>query len=884
MNEKKRLKEQHGELPQWHRWGPYVTERAWGTVREDYGAEGDPWAYFPYHDSSFRCYRWGEDGIAGICDRYQVLLLTHAFWNGRDPILKERLYGLGSHGANHGEDVKEYYYHLDNVPSHSYMRYLYKYPCLEYPYEELKTKCRNRGVKEREYELIDTGIFDDNRYFDITIEYAKESPDDLCVAISFLNRSSQKEMIDYLAQFFFRNTWSWTTEKTKTPSIHAEVENGIPCLVADDAEATPIQRLTFDYQLGKRYLYGSMGGKPLFTNNETNRERAYGEKNHSPYVRDAFHRYVVKKERDAVNPDQVGTKGALYFEQMEIESQEQFVIYLRLTKEKWKSPLDGIEGIFKKRKEEADAFYEEVHPKGITEEEKKIQREALAGMLWNKQIYLHDVHLWMKGDDPNSPAPYSRVRQKNAHWKHMISKRILSMPDKWEYPWFAAWDLAFHCISLGLVDMDFAKNQLWYLLFDQFQHPNGQIPAYEWELSSLNPPVQGWAAYRLFKLEEKKTGKRDTAFLRRCFHKLILNFVWWVNKVDAHGNNVFEGGFLGLDNITVIDRSQALPSGGKIEQSDGTGWMGFFCLYLMRISLEIAREDPVYQGLAVKFFEHFVYIAHALVAADNRVIQNWNEEDGFFYDVINDPNDVQIPIKVRSLVGIIPLYAVDCITQDDLATCPEFATSFTWFIKNREDICGNCVTPIANGRETSYLLTLMDLGKVKRILQRLWDPEEFRSPYGLRSLSKFHLKNPYSLFGNTIGYQPGESEAFLMGGNSNWRGPIWFPTTFLLIESLRSLDRYLRGQLKVDVGEEKGVTTGKMARYFATRLIDLFRLTPDGKRPIYGDYDRMQRDPLFRDHLLFFEHFHGETGRGLGASHQTGWTGLVANLIDEWLA
>ncbi len=506
------------------------------------------------------------------------------------------------------------------------------------------------------------------------------------------------------------------------------------------------------------------------------------------------------------------------------------------------------------------------------------KRQALAGMLWSKQIYLYDVNLWLRGDDPRIPPPESRKHLRNTHWKHLISKRILSMPDKWEYPWFAAWDLAFHCISFALVDMSFAKEQLCFLLFDQFQHPNGQVPAYEWEFSDLNPPVQGWAALRLFYMEEKKTGKQDLDFLKKCFHKLLLNFVWWVNKVDAKGNNVFEGGFLGMDNITVIDRSHKIPGEGKLEQSDGTGWMGFFCLNLMRIALELSKQDSVYEGMAIKFYEHFVYISNALVNAENREVQNWDDNEGFFYDVLSgsDTKD-HVRIKVRSMVGLIPLYAVDCITSEDLENFKEFAESFKWFSKNRTDLCKHCVTPIEENGKTKYVLTLMEMEKVKRVLKRAWDPKEFRSEYGLRSLSKFHEENPYELLGNRIKYEPAEAQSILMGGNSNWRGPLWFPTSFLFIEALKNLHTHTGDLIKID-----GKNPHDMANYFAHAMINLFKKGPDGKRPIYGDYDLLQTDPHFQDLILFYEHFHGDTGRGLGASHQTGWTGLVANLIDEW--
>ena len=880
--EEMRLLQRGGDVFPWDKWGPYVSERSWGTVREDYSKDGNAWGHFPFEVAHARAFRWGEDGIAGICDRYQILALTQAFWNGKDPILKERLYGLGTHAANHGEDVKEYYYYLDCLPTHAYMKYLYKYPCAEYPYEDLASENRRRGLDEREYELIDTGLFDENRYFDIVIEYAKAARDDICVKIEIHNRSAQEETIHVLPQLTFRNTWSWGSEEMVQPEMHRGHEPvNSHCIELDDSKTEAPPRLNFDYHIGKRYFYADQRAKPLFTNNETNRKAIFGEKNKSSYVKDAFHRYIIQGEKEAVNPEEKGTKAGFYFPDIAIPPGKSEVIYLRLSASPQDHPLTGVEEIVQKRKKQADEHYAKLQPPNATEEEKLIQRQALAGMLWSKQIYLYDVNLWLKGDNPDAPPPESRTNIRNTHWKHLISKRVLSMPDKWEYPWFAAWDLAFHCIALALIDMDFAKDQLWYLLFDQFQHPNGQVPAYEWEFSDLNPPVQGWAALRLFRMEEEKTGKRDIKFLKKCYHKLLLNFVWWVNKVDAKGNNVFEGGFLGLDNITVIDRSQEIPGGGKLEQSDGTGWMGFFCLTMMRMSLELAKEDPVYEGMAVKFYEHFVYISNALVNAENREVQNWDDEDGFFYDVLST-EEGQKRIKVRSLVGLIPLFAVDCITEEDLRNYKEFAESFKWFTRNREDVCCHCVTPIKEDGETKYLLTLMDTDKIERVLSCAWDPKEFRSEYGLRSLSKFYENNPYELLGNTISYDPGEATEILKGGNSNWRGPIWFPTTFLFIESLQNLYKFSGELIKVKNGDEKEVNLHEMAKYYAHALINLFKADSKGNRPIYGDYHKMQTDPHFKDLILFFEHYHGDSGRGLGASHQTGWSGLVANLIDEW--
>jgi hypothetical protein len=847
--EHRRLTEKgEGAIPPWRKWGPYVSERAWGTVREDYSPDGNAWEYLTHDMARETAYRWGEDGIAGLCDRYQVLALTFAFWNGVDPILKERLFGLTPAEGNHGEDVKEHYYYLDNTPTHSYMRYLYKYPHAPFPYEELRAENGRRDTSKREYELVDTGVFNEGRYFDIDIEYAKFDPEDIAIRLTISNRGPDAARIDVVPQLLFRNTWSWH-EGAPKPTITAQ--NG--ALIADDATAPELERITFSYRLGRRYLYGDERGKPLFTDNETGPKAA-------------FHHHIID---GAPCSAMSGTKGGLHFSSIEIEANASHEILLRLSPREIENPLADVASCIEKRRAEADAFYESIHPEGASDDDKRIQRQALAGMLWSKQIYLYDVNQWLKGDAMHPhPAP-ERATIRNHHWRHLISKRVMSMPDAWEYPWFAAWDLAFHTVTLALVDIEFAKEQIWYLLFDQFQHPNGQVPAYEWEFSELNPPIHAWAVMRLFTMD----GKRDTRFLKKCFHKLILNFVWWVNKVDRMGNNVFEGGFLGLDNITVIDRSEEIPGGGKLEQSDGTGWMGMFCLLLMRMALELARDDSVYESLAVKFFEHFVYISTALQQAENRDVQLWNEKDGFFYDVINFPDGHNEQIYVRSLVGIIPLYTVDSLTQEELATFPEFAESFTWFTANRPDITHNCVHLI----DGTYLFTLIKPEQIERVMERVWDPGEFRSDYGLRSLSKCYEKEPYELLDKRIQYEPGEAISILKGGNSNWRGPIWFPTTFLLIEALQRLDPILGRSIEID-----GASLGEMADYFAKALISLFRKGDDGKRPIYGDYDLLQSDPHFADHILFYEHYHGDTGRGLGASHQTGWSGLVANLIDEW--
>lgn len=864
----------------WYKWGPYVAERAWGTVREDYSPNGDAWNEFSYDMAKSKAFMWGEDGIAGLCDRFQLIALTFAFWNGQDRELKERLFGVNPSEANHGEDVKEYYYYLDNTPTHSYMKYLYKYPHQAFPYEQLVIENRKRTKYDLEYELIDTQIFEGNHYFDIFIEYAKNTPDDIVIKVEVCNRSDRAAPFHLIPQLVFRNN---PVKVVKSPecSLHKECNHAVG-VVCDDFDQDGLKVLPFTYFLGKRYFYGSLGGKPLFTNNQSHEKLLAGKENLSPYVKDAFHRYIVRKEFEAINPQQIGTKACLHYQEDQIGPHASKVYLFRWTPELLTDPLKDVETILHQRKKEAHEFYDSLHPAGIDEDTKNIQRQALSGMLWGKQFYFFDVDKWLKGG-PKDPALHAnREEIRNKHWRHLLSMRVMSMPDKWEYPWFAAWDLAFHSIALSLVDFEFAKEQLWLLLFDQFQHPNGQIPAYEWEFSEMNPPVQGWAALRLYQMEYKKTGRKDRDFLKKCFHKLMMNFTWWVNKVDANGNNVFEGGFLGLDNITVIDRSAGIPDGGRLEQSDGTGWMGMFCLTLMRIALELAKEDVVYEMTATKFFEHYVYIAAALHHSQVRDVQIWNEQEGFFYDVMSFPNGHSENILVRSLVGVIPLYAIDVIKESEIAPFRQFKQNFHWFLRNRKDLTDRCISTIEQNGEIKYIFSLMNQRQMERVLQKVWDPKEFRSEYGLRSLSKIYEKNPYVLLGNSITYEPGESIAVLKGGNSNWRGPIWFPTTFLLIDSLRTLDEKLEGAFKIEF-EGKEVTAGEIAKYFATALIKIFKRNEHHRRPLFGDQPHLQDDPHWKDYLMFYEHFHGETGRGLGASHQTGWTGLVANLIDEWL-
>ncbi len=870
-------------LDHWRRWGPYVAERAWGTVREDYSADGDAWNYFPHDLARSKAYRWGEDGIAGICDRYQRLVFSLALWNGQDPFLKERMFGLTNGQGNHGEDVKEYYFYLDNTPTHSYMRYLYKYPHAAYPYELLEEESRRRTGMDPEFELLDTGIFDQDRYFDVFLEYAKYTEDDICIQIEAFNRGPEAATIHLLPHLWYRNTWSWTGEDQPAPSISlGNLAEGLPFLEADDSGTGPLQGIPHDTRLGKRYLFADAGAEALFTDNETNGPVVHGPGNSSKsrYTKDAFHRQIVDGE-DAVNPACRGTKAALHYVR-HVPPGGSTRIWLRLTPEIPPTPLLNLDRVLTERKEQADEFYAAIHPARASEDEKRIQRQALSGMLWNKQIYLWDLAQWMDGDNPDWPPPASRQWIRNRHWRHMNSKRVLSMPDKWEYPWFAAWDLAFHTVTLALVDADFAKEQLWLLLFEQFQHPNGQIPAYEWEFSDLNPPVHAWAVWRVYNMERVRTGKGDREFLEKCFHKLLINFAWWVNRLDSEGNNVFEGGFLGLDNIAVIDRSERQFDGATLEQSDSTGWMGMFCLNLMRIALELAEENRAYEGLATKFFQHYVYVGAAMKHMGGREHSLWSEKDGFFYDVLKYRDGSYHAFQVRSLVGIIPLYAVERLEERWMAPFRDFGNDVEWFLRNRQDLVQRCIETVERDGERVHILAVANVDQLRRILERVWNPDEFRSQFGLRSLSRHHDDNPVHFGGKTIQYEPGEARSRLKGGNSNWRGPIWFPTTFLLIESLRKLGKAHGGDLRVTCDDGSPITLDRMARSLADRLISLFTVDEDGRRPAHGRRRKFQEDPHWKDYLLFYEYFDGDSGEGLGASHQTGWTGLIANLIDEW--
>jgi hypothetical protein len=884
--EQARLSGDTASVNRWRRWGPYVSERSWGTVREDYSSDGNAWSFLTHDKARAKAYRWGEDGIAGLCDRYQILAFAPAFWNGRDPILKERMFGVTPHEGNHGEDLKEYFYYLDNVPSHAYMRYLYKYPQAAYPYQKLVEENVRRAGQGPEYELIDTGVFADQRYFDLVIEYAKASEEDIVVRITAFNRGPDVAELHLVPQLWFRNRWAWGPVADPEPTIYAvRHPQGLVTLVADDASMHPLPNLGFEYRLGRRLLYGEAGGVALFTNNETNAPFVWGPPatSRSPYTKDAFHRCIVQGDEQAVNPALTGTKAGIHYRRL-VPAGGSEVLRLRLTDRILDDPFVDVDAVLTLRRAEADAFYDAIQPPDASEDERLVQRQAFAGMLWGKQIYLFDVDQWLDGDNPAMPPPANRPDIRNGHWRHLNSMRILSMPDKWEYPWFAAWDLAFHTVPLALVDPAFAKEQLWLMLFEQFQHPNGQLPAYEWEFSDTNPPVHAWAVWRVYNMDRIRSGVADRDFLERCFHKLLLNFTWWVNKVDREGSNVFEGGFLGLDNITLLDRSEPLPDGATLEEADATGWMGMFCLNLMRIALELARENSVYEGLAIKFFQHYVYIGAAMKEMGRGNVPLWDAEDGYFYDVLRYPDGHYERFRVRSLVGLIPLYAVERLERAWLEPFGEFRASLDWFLDNRRDLVEYCVTTVPSEPLPTHVLTITDQQQMRAILARIWDPSEFMSPYGMRSLSRAHLEHPYVLGDRSVRYEPGDAESKLKGGNSNWRGPVWFPTSFMMIESLRKLAKAYGADFDLGIRDDDGqpVTFERMARELADRMIGIFTRDGHGRRAVFGDHDLMQCDPHWRDLLQFHEFFHGETGAGLGAAHQTGWTGLVASLIDEW--
>jgi hypothetical protein len=882
--ERRRLAESDRRDKHWKRWGPYLSERGWGTVREDYSADGSAWEYFPHDHARSRAYRWNEDGIGGICNRRQHVCFAVALWNGRDPILKERLFGLTGNEGNHGEDVKEIYYYLDSTPTHSYMKFLYKYPQAEFPYADLVNENRRRGKKDSEYELVDTGIFNDDKYFDVFIEYAKADIDDVLIKITVANRGAEAASISVLPTVWLRNDWTWFGIEP-TGKIYAK---GDDTLVIDHPKP------------GKRYLHFEDSDELFFTENETNNERLFGSSNSTPYVKDAFHRYIINGETAAVNADRCGTKAAANYK-LDIPAGREVVIRLQLTDSEtsiFGEPSKRVSGktimlgpyndIFAQRIAEADEFYADLTSPEMTSDGKNVQRQAFAGMLWSKQFYHYVVKEWLEGDPAMPRPPASRLKGRNSKWQHLYNSDVISMPDKWEYPWYAAWDLAFHCIPLALVDTQFAKEQLILMLREWYMHPNGQIPAYEWAFGDVNPPVHAWAAMRVYQIDKKRSGKADRAFLARVFQKLLLNFTWWVNRKDAEGHNIFEGGFLGLDNIGVFDRSQPLPTGGHLAQSDGTSWMAMYCLNMLTIALELSTEDPEYEDVASKFFEHFVYIADAMnnIGVDN--ISLWDEHDGFYYDVLH-MSDVgySLPIKIRSMVGLIPLFAVATIDSELLGRLPQFKTRMQWFIDNRPDITTDISCARTPGENERRLLSIVNRPRMERVLKYMLDENEFLSPYGIRSLSKFHKDCPYVLEvdgrEHRVDYEPAESTTGLFGGNSNWRGPVWFPSNYLLVESLQKLHYYFGDSFKIECPTGSGVMMNlwDVSQELSRRLSRLFLADENGRRPANGAPQNLQSDQFFKDHVPFFEYFHGDNGTGLGAAHQTGWTGLVAKLLQQ---
>lgn len=869
-------------LNSWKKWGPYVSERMWGTVREDYSPDGNAWNYTTHDLARSVAYRWGEDGLGAISDINQILILSWAFWNGEDPILKERLFGLNPYEGNHGEDVKECYFYLDSTPTHSYMRFLYKYPQKKFPYDQLVEENKKRSTTEREFELSDTGAFDEGRYFDITLEYAKSDIEDICIRLEITNQSDKQATIDILPQLFFRNQWSWDGNLSPvTPTIKKGSLSG---LIADPTNLPPVGEKFRDYKIAPMHFFGPTSDALLFTNNETHNERVWNSKSRTPFVKDAFHRTIVTGE-NCCNPDGFGTKAAFHYKKVAIPPKQSKVFYFRLTNHALQHPLEGVERIIALRKKEADDFYETVHPKTSSAEERLIQRQALAGMLFSKQFYCIDVKKWLKGDNPHSPPPKSRYQLRNNHWKHLEAMDIISMPDKWEYPWFAAWDLAFHTVALSLVDIEFAKSQIHTVLQHQYQHPNGQIPSYEWCYSDLNPPVQAWALWRLYNHEKQEKGKGDTTFLEVCFLKLERNFNWWVNKVDRLGNNFFEGGFLGLDNISVIDRSLRLGDGGYIEQSDGTGWMGFFSLTMMRIALELAKTNPSYQVMATIYLEHFFYIANAMQKVidipGERFLNMWDEEDGFFYDVVAYPNGSHQLLKVRSFVGIIPAYSLDFLDDEELKLFPSFHENFRIFSNRHSLLTQRFMTKISRNGKSGTILSMMKLDQLQRVLRRIMSPSEFLATYGLRSLSKFHASHPFTFEGSKVQYEPAESLERIKGGNSNWRGPIWFPTNYLFMETLNRLQEAVGGNWEIETLEGGKMELHEVIALLKQKHINLFKKDSQGQRPVHVGNPDFQKYSNWQDLLLFYEHYHPDTGRGLGAAHQTGWSGLVANMISE---
>ena len=868
-----RLQESHDRKKHWKRWGPYLSERAWGTVREDYSPDGSAWEYFPHQYARSRAYRWNEDGLAGISDRHQLTCFALALWNEHDPILKERLFGLTGNEGNHGEDVKEYYFYLDSTPTHSYMKYLYKYPQQEFPYTQLVEENRRRGKDQPEFELLDTGVFQNDRYFDVFVEYAKGDVEDILIKITATNRGPETAALRLLPTIWFRNIWSWDDDVPR-PDMR-QVPGGIE----------------LDHpSLGKRWLYYEGSPEPVFTENETNLRRLFGVENRYAYVKDGIHDYIVDGQKNAIAQEPIGTKAAVHY-RLQIPAGATVTVRLRLTDIDFsgvaEAAFEGFDQLFATRKKEADEFYATVIPQDLSHDAQNVMRQSFAGMLWSKQFYHYELKRWLQGDPGNPQPPAERCNGRNKEWPHLYNADVISMPDKWEYPWYAAWDLAFHCVPLALVDCDFAKEQLVLLLREWYMHPNGQLPAYEWAFGDVNPPVHAWAAWRVYKIDKKRSGKGDHAFLERVFHKLLLNFTWWVNRKDADGMNIFQGGFLGLDNIGVFDRSAPLPTGGYIEQSDGTSWMAMYTLNLLAIALELASEDPAYEDVASKFWEHFIYIAHAMNHRGNDGIGLWDEMDGFFYDVLRFPDGRKYPMRIRSIVGLIPLFAVETLEPELLERLPGFKRRLEWFVDNRPNLLRNVACMRTRGTGERRLLSIVGRDQLRRVLQVMLDEREFLSPHGIRALSRHHNDTPYTLAVNgteyRVKYEPAESSTGIFGGNSNWRGPIWFPVNYLLIESLQKFHHYLGDDFKVEFPARSGqmLTLWEVAAELSRRLAKIFLRDENGQRPVYDGISTFQADPNWNDLILFHEYFHGDSGKGVGASHQTGWTGLVAKLLQQ---
>jgi hypothetical protein len=870
--EHRRLEEARVTGKKWRRWGTYLPERQWGTVREDYSADGEAWESLPFDHAASRAYRWGDDGLLGLCDNRGLVCFCVALWNGVDPLLKERLFGLSGKEGNHGEDVKELYWYLEATPTHSYARALYKYPQRAFPYEELRSRARASSRNDPEPELLDTGVFDESRYFDVVVEYAKDDVDDVLIRITATNRGPSPAPLVLVPQLWFRNTWSWSVDAPR-PTLFALEPLGDVSVVETSQD-----------HLGRFWLYIEGAHELLFTENESNGERLWGVTNRTPYVKDAFHEAIVRRRSDAVSPTPTGTKVGARFS-LWLQAGESETVRLRYTNRGRPHAFADHDRVFERRRREADEYFEAIMPRNLGEDERRVFRQSIAGLLWNKQYYGYQVERWLRGDPTEPAPPEQRWSGRNHDWRHLYNSEVLSMPDKWEYPWYAAWDLSFHCIPLALVDPEVAKQQLTLLVREWYMHPNGQIPAYEWQLGDVNPPVQAWAAYRVYQIERRTTGRADRAFLESTFLKLMLNFTWWVNRKDTAGRNVFEGGFLGLDNIALFDRSKPLPGGGVLEQADATAWMGMYCLNMLDIALELARENASYQDVANKFFEHFLLIAHAMNHM-GRHGSLWDERDGFYYDVMRRPSG-EFPLRVRSMVGLTPLFAVTVFESDTVERFSAFWRRAHWFLENRPELAAHCPLMEVPGQGERRLLSLVPRERLTRILNRMLSPDEFLSPYGVRSLSRAHAAEPYELAidGQSfrVQYEPAESRTGLFGGNSNWRGPIWLPVNYLVIESLQRLHYYYGDSLKVEcpVGSGQRVALWDVAAELSRRVIALFLTGPDGRRPTHGSRHALQQDRHFHDHVTFFEYFDGDTGEGLGARAQTGWTALVAKLLEQ---